>query len=120
VGRNKGNRHQEFINDIKSDTFTFIVPYLGEAVATQVTEQVSVQVTEQVGELIDRRAKSIVYCTQPRTLKELMEFLGMKHRPTFMKNVLNPLMEAGLLKRTIPDKPRSRFQKYVAVKKGET
>lgn len=118
--KKEGYSLPEFINDIKSDTFTFIVPYLGEAVATQVTEQVSVQVTEQVGELIDRRAKSIVYCTQPRSLKEIMDFLGMKHRPTFMKNVLNPLMEAGLLKRTIPDKPRSRFQKYVAVKKGET
>ena len=93
--------------------------YPGEQVTTQVTKQVSVQVTEQVGELMDRRAKTIVFCTHPRSLKEIMGFLGMKHRPTFMKNVLNPLMGAGLLKRTIPDKPRSRFQKYVAVKKGE-
>ena len=117
--KKEGYSLPEFINDIKSDTFTFILPYPGEQVTTQVTEQVSVQVTEQVGELMDRRAKTIVFCTQPRSLKEIMGFLGMKHRPTFMKNVLNPLMEAGLLKRTIPDKPRSRFQKYVAVKKGE-
>lgn len=43
---------------------------------------------------------------------ELMERLGLSHRPTFRKNYLNPALEQNLIVRTIPDKPNSRNQKY--------
>ena len=43
---------------------------------------------------------------------ELMEKLGLSHRPTFRKNYLLPAMKQGLVEMTIPDKPNSRNQKY--------
>ena len=43
---------------------------------------------------------------------ELMERLGLSHRPTFRKNYLNPALEQKLIERTIPDKPNSKNQKY--------
>ena len=43
---------------------------------------------------------------------ELMERLGLSHRPTFRKNYLNPALEQNLIERTIPDKPNSKNQKY--------
>ncbi len=43
---------------------------------------------------------------------ELMERLGLSHRPTFRKNYLNPALEQNLIERTIPDKPNSKHQKY--------
>lgn len=46
------------------------------------------------------------------TLAELMQFVGLTHRATFQKNYLNPAIEAGLIERTIPDKPKSPKQKY--------
>ena len=46
------------------------------------------------------------------TTKELMDRLGLKHRPTFRKNYLLPSMELGLVEMTIPDKPNSSRQKY--------
>ncbi len=39
---------------------------------------------------------------------QLMERLGLSHRPTFQKNYLVPALEAGLIEMTIPDKPNSR------------
>ena len=43
---------------------------------------------------------------------ELMERLGLSHRPTFRKNYLNPALKKNLIERTIPDKPNSKNQKY--------
>ena len=100
----------EYLNDIRHDTFTLVLPHP----IVEITEQV----TEQVTNMMDRRAMTLEFCKEPRALKEIMQFLGLKHRPNFIENVLNPLLKAGLLQRTIPDKPRSRFQRYVAARRG--
>ena len=44
--------------------------------------------------------------------KELMDALGLSHRPTFRNNYLNPALELGFVERTIPHKPSSRNQRY--------
>lgn len=43
---------------------------------------------------------------------ELMKRLGLSHKPTFRRNYLTPALEQNLVERTVPDKPRSRNQKY--------
>jgi hypothetical protein len=47
-----------------------------------------------------------------------MSVLGLSDRTTFYANYLNPALEAGLVERTIPDKPRSSKQKYRKVRKN--
>ncbi len=98
-------------NDEKNDRFTIIFPYPEE----QVTPQVTPQVTGQV-ELRDRIAKILTFCEEPRMLKEMMKFMELRDRKYFLYHILNPLLEKGHLKRTIPDKPKSRFQKYVTTR----
>lgn len=41
-----------------------------------------------------------------------MTELGLSHWKTFQANYLMPLIQGGVLERTIPDKPKSRLQKY--------
>ena len=67
---------------------------------------VAAQVSDQVQRLISAMKQ------EDYTLAELMELLGLTHRATFQKNYLNPAIEAGLIERTIPDKPKSPKQRY--------
>ncbi|WP_332882004.1 Fic family protein [Methanosarcina horonobensis] len=52
------------------------------------------------------------FCKEPKTATEIMEHLQLTHREHFRKHILKPLLEAGILHMTIPDKPSSPNQKY--------
>lgn len=41
-----------------------------------------------------------------------MAIMGRSDRTKFRHQVLNPLIDAGLIEMTIPDKPRSSKQRY--------
>ncbi|MEP7321597.1 MAG: Fic family protein [Saprospiraceae bacterium] len=49
---------------------------------------------------------------------ELQAKLELKHRDSFMENYLQPSMNDGFVKMTIPDKPNSSKQKYRLTEKG--
>lgn len=51
----------------------------------------------------------------PMTASEIMERLGLKARNSFYKLYLIPAIEAGLVARTIPDKPQSKNQRYYRI-----
>lgn len=56
----------------------------------------------------------LAFCDVPRTRAELIEFTGMSRYYT-MSSIVQPLVDAGNLKLTIPEKPKSPKQKYVRV-----
>lgn len=62
----------------------------------------------------------LAFFAEPKTSKEIQDALGLRHRETFLDNDLTPMLEAGLLERTIPDKPTSPKQKYLLTDKGRT
>lgn len=70
--------------------------------------------TDQVGDQDDSAVERLLSVLGDDTLSaaELMERLGLSHRPTFRKNYLNPALKKNLIERTIPDKPNSKNQKY--------
>ena len=70
--------------------------------------------TDQVGDQVSDQVKALLKCLarQPMTALSCMKKLGLTHRPTFRKNYLQPAMEAGLIERTLPDKPNSSQQQY--------
>lgn len=71
------------------------------------------QDNEQDNEQVDLHERIVEYCTNPKTLKEIMEYFGYNHRPSFIYNHLKPLLIERKINLTIPDKPNSRNQKYV-------
>ncbi|MBQ6961614.1 MAG: putative DNA binding domain-containing protein [Clostridia bacterium] len=54
------------------------------------------------------------FCSVPRTRQEIAGFLGVQANSYMMNHYVRPLLEKGILKMTLPDKPRSRNQKYYA------
>ncbi len=76
------------------------------------TDQVSDQVSDQVKALLKALGD------KPTSALDLMKTLGLSHRPTFRKNYLSPALAAGMIERTIPDKPNSRLQKYQRLQKS--
>ncbi|MEI6652990.1 MAG: hypothetical protein WCL42_10505 [Chlorobiaceae bacterium] len=59
-------------------------------------------------------------CLEDSELSNLMSIVGRSDRTKFRHQVLNPLISAGLIAMTIPDKPRSSLQKYRITEKGRT
>ncbi len=49
---------------------------------------------------------------------KLLRRLGLRHKPTFRKNHLNPALAAGFLEMTEPDSPRSPTQRYRLTEKA--
>ena len=60
----------------------------------------------------DTLTRLVEFCSEPRSRKEMMEFMGLTNRDHFSKHYIRPLLDAGRIQMTKPDKPRSSDQKY--------
>ena len=78
----------------------------------QATEQVTEQATEQVGRLVLALAGEM-------HRRQLQDVLGIVHRPHFLEAYVKPAFDAGLIERTLPNKPTSRNQRYRCTPAGE-
>ena len=74
------------------------------------------QVIHQDVELSTVSKQILAFCTTPKSKKELAVFCGFKDLRNFTLKHINPLLESGQLEMTIPDKPKSRNQKYITVR----
>ena len=89
----------------------FILQMILDAIlSSNDTAQASDHATAQASDHVQRLLSAMKQ--EDYTLAELMQLVGLTHRATFQKNYLNPAIEAGLIKRTIPDKPKSPKQRY--------
>lgn len=106
--------------DERADATPFVEYMLGKLLAAlqeavdshQTTDQVSDQVTDQVAKLIQAIGSGELGSN------DLMQALGLMHRPTFRGNYLNPALAGDWIERTQPDSPRSPTQRYRLTPKG--
>ena len=57
----------------------------------------------------------VAFCRIPRSRKEIAAFLGLQSVSYAATQYVLPLVESGKLRLTLPEKPKSTKQKYVAV-----
>jgi ATP-dependent DNA helicase RecG len=89
-----------------------------EAVGGKVTPEVTPKVGTKLA--LSRHQVQILHnCLEERAIGDLMEIKGRSDRTKFRNQVLRPLLDAGLIEMTIPDKPTSSKQKYRLTEKGK-
>ena len=62
----------------------------------------------------------LAFCRVPRTRKEIIDFLEISSGQYALRRYLDPLVQAGAIRLTVPGKPRSPRQKYQTVKEKNT
>ena len=72
--------------------------------------------TEQVPEQVSSMIMAIG--EEQFTLKQIMDKIGMKHRPNFIENYLNPAIAESYVRLLYPQSPRHPRQKYLLTVKG--
>ncbi len=95
----------------KAGQSTIFIEYLLSALLQALRETAA---TDQVTDPVSDQVTALLKCLGNRTLSavECMKRIGLSHRPTFRQNYLQPALDAGLIERTLPEKPNSRLQKY--------
>lgn len=110
-------------NDLRGDEDNFlkfndlndINPYLSLLVS---------ELGDQDREAIKARVKGTIkkilnYCTEPKSNDEIFEEIGLYKNTKNHNHHIKPLLESGWLQQTIPDKPRSKNQKYYTTDLGK-
>jgi len=97
-----------------TDGFVTIIRRRPELALKAVTPQVTPQVTPPV-EVLLRLLDSCGALSNA----EVRKGLGLKDRKHVGERYLEPALAEGLVELTIPDKPRSRLQKYRLTEKGK-
>ena len=64
------------------------------------------------------KLRLIGFCVQPRTIKEMLDFMGLRDRVDFLRRHVQAMLAQGLLVMADPDSPRSPRQKYSATMKS--
>lgn len=73
---------------------------------------------EKPKDLGSHHRRLLVLCATPKSLLELMQSIGMTHRTFFRQRHLKPLLDAGLIHMTNPEKSRASNQRYVLTAAG--
>lgn len=81
----------------------FVVTFYNGTGKAEVTEQ------RKEGE---KAPDLLAFCKTPRTRKEIADYLGVKTVFYVMQHYVKPLLESGQLAMTMPEKPKSRNQRY--------
>ncbi|MBK5246848.1 MAG: hypothetical protein JJE49_06235 [Peptostreptococcaceae bacterium] len=64
---------------------------------------------------VDMEQEILNYCITPRSREELANKFGFEAPTYFIKTYISPFLTDGKIKMTMPDKPKSKFQKYYSI-----
>lgn len=94
-----------------SDVFIEFMLDMIDQILDEVIIQMS-KVNAETSEYVKRLMECMEYDV-PYTSNEILKKLRLKSKENLRKNYLNPAIELGIIKMTLPDKPKSKNQRYI-------
>ena len=97
-------------NGNSNEFIEFILLMLNEVLDEAIvnTQKESRHISEHVNKLLEVMEDDIPY-----SANELLMLLNIKSKETLRASYLNPALENGLIKMTLPEKPNSKNQRYI-------
>lgn len=74
---------------------------------------VIIETEENLARATDAFSKVLEFCSTPRSREEIADFVGVKTVFYVVEHYVKPLLETGQLRMTLPEKPKSKWQRYV-------
>lgn len=90
--------------EFKNERGTFSVCFYKEQIKSPAA---AAEISQEAKELL-------LFCKTPRTRKEICEYLGLTSTTYAIQRHVQPMIDQGLIKMSIPDKPKSARQLYYA------
>lgn len=81
----------------------------------QILDEVILQINKSNADTSEyvKRMLDVMEYDVPYTSNAIMEALGLKSKEALRKNYIKPAIELGLIRMTLPDKPKSKNQRYI-------
>ena len=89
-------------SDITSTTVTFYLQ----------AHNVNDNVNDNVNNILN-------FCIIPKSRREIFSHIGLAYHTDAYQKHIEPLVSAGLIELTVPEKPKSRNQKFITTEKGK-
>jgi len=110
IHQHQADYYQALAQNTKQSDCALFVEFILDIIAATLTEQINTP--QDVIEIMQKQPGLVDFCKIPRSRTELQAFFGLKDREHFRKTILKPLIDAGILLLSIPDKPSSPKQRY--------
>ena len=118
----KNNRIRSIYSSLRIEANSLSIGQVRDVISGQLVlgEQKEIQEVKNAYACnrICKKILNVMEYEVPYTSTVLMEKLGLKSKETFRKNYMNPAMQLQLVQMTIPEKPKSRNQRYIRKNRG--
>lgn len=118
----KNNRIRSIYSSLRIEANSLSIGQVRDVISGQLVlgEQKEIQEVKNAYACnrICKKILNVMEYEVPYTSTVLMEKLGLKSKETFHKNYMNPAMQLQLVQMTIPEKPKSRNQRYIRRNRG--
>ena len=106
---------KEHVSQIVSQVMSQVVSQVNISDIEFVKERVSQIVSQDKSLDVELLTKTYIALNTPKSLKELLQLFQQSNHGRYKRMCIDALIEYGLVKMTIPEKPNSRNQKYIQV-----